>query len=173
MITMRRNNRVISDLTDPDGWTVENNPHPAPPHDRVYPNSDGSGWVVSTDPEYKQWTWQETYQYYVISNDGESEYGDGIKGTSRTIYIGKPSNMKYISANENEYFVAIENHNAFNHDYRIWIACNKETGNMFELVGSSQGKLYTTVLLKRLNTWFKKTFKRRAEFKWDDDSILS
>ena len=40
-----RNNRVISDLEDPDGWTVENNPHPAPAHNRVYPDSDGSHWL--------------------------------------------------------------------------------------------------------------------------------
>lgn len=38
-------NRVISDLEDPDGWTVENNPHPAPTYNRVYPNSDGSHWL--------------------------------------------------------------------------------------------------------------------------------
>ena len=35
---------VISDLEDPDGWTLENNPHPAPDYVRVYPNSDGTHW---------------------------------------------------------------------------------------------------------------------------------
>ena len=42
---MKRNNRVISDLEDPDGWTLENNPRPAPSYLRVYPNHDGSHWT--------------------------------------------------------------------------------------------------------------------------------
>ena len=32
------NNEIIPDLKDPDGWTVENNPHPAPDYVRSYPN---------------------------------------------------------------------------------------------------------------------------------------
>ena len=36
--------KVKSDLEDPDGWTLENNPHPAPDYVRVYPNTDGSHW---------------------------------------------------------------------------------------------------------------------------------
>lgn len=42
---MKRNNRVISDLEDPDGWTVENNPHPAPDYVRLYPEKDGYHWT--------------------------------------------------------------------------------------------------------------------------------
>ena len=34
------NNEIIHDLKDPDGWTVENNPHPAPDYFRLYPNKD-------------------------------------------------------------------------------------------------------------------------------------
>ena len=36
--------RIISDLKDPDGWTKENNPHPAPNYCRVYLDRDGSHW---------------------------------------------------------------------------------------------------------------------------------
>lgn len=36
--------KIISDLKDPDGWTVENNPHPAPKNLRLYPNRDGTHW---------------------------------------------------------------------------------------------------------------------------------
>ena len=39
------NNEVILDLKDPDGWTVENNPHPAPECCRVYNDKDGSNWI--------------------------------------------------------------------------------------------------------------------------------
>jgi len=39
------NNKVIPDLKDPDGWTVENNPHPAPSYMRLYPDRDGSHWT--------------------------------------------------------------------------------------------------------------------------------
>ena len=35
---------VCSDIEDPEGWTVENNPHPAPPMVRVYPDRDGEHW---------------------------------------------------------------------------------------------------------------------------------
>ena len=38
-------NKVISNLQDPDGWTVENNPHPAPDYSRVYPDKDGTHWL--------------------------------------------------------------------------------------------------------------------------------
>ena len=40
-----RNPKIISDLKDPEGWTVENNPHPTPQHLRVYLNTDGSHWT--------------------------------------------------------------------------------------------------------------------------------
>ena len=40
-----RNTKIISDLKDPEGWTLKNNPHPAPSHMRVYPNNDGSHWI--------------------------------------------------------------------------------------------------------------------------------
>ena len=39
------NNEVIPDLKDPDGWTVENNPHPSPEYCRVYNDKDGSNWI--------------------------------------------------------------------------------------------------------------------------------
>ena len=41
---------VRSDLEDPDGWTVENNPRPADETLRVYPDSDGEHWV-----DYFEW----------------------------------------------------------------------------------------------------------------------
>ena len=37
--------KVINDLKDPEGWTRENNPHPAPDYMRLYPNRDGSHWT--------------------------------------------------------------------------------------------------------------------------------
>ena len=39
------NNKTISDLKDPEGWTVENNPHKAPDYCRVYNDKDGSNWI--------------------------------------------------------------------------------------------------------------------------------
>lgn len=42
--------KVITDLEDPDGWTVENNPHPAPSSVRIYPDSNGEYWT-----DYMEW----------------------------------------------------------------------------------------------------------------------
>lgn len=39
------NNEIIPDLKDPDGWTKENNPHPAPDYVRLYPDKDGGHWT--------------------------------------------------------------------------------------------------------------------------------
>ena len=37
--------KVISNLEDPEGWTVENNPHPAPACIRIYPDTNGEHWT--------------------------------------------------------------------------------------------------------------------------------
>lgn len=50
-VTMVKNKRivnpkkVISNLEDPEGWTVENNPHPAPSCIRIYPDTNGEHWT--------------------------------------------------------------------------------------------------------------------------------
>lgn len=41
-----RNHKIISNLQDPEGWTVENNPHPAPNNMRLYHfDKDGKHWL--------------------------------------------------------------------------------------------------------------------------------
>ena len=41
-----RNNKVISDLKDPRGWTLENNPHKPSPNIRLYHfKKDGTHWT--------------------------------------------------------------------------------------------------------------------------------
>ena len=42
---IKNKNMVRSDLEDPEGWTVENNPHPGPDCLRCYPDRDGEHWV--------------------------------------------------------------------------------------------------------------------------------
>lgn len=37
--------KVKSDLEDPDGWTPENNQHPAPSSVRIYPDTNGEHWT--------------------------------------------------------------------------------------------------------------------------------
>mgnify|MGYP006872985394 CR=1 FL=1 len=37
--------KVIENLQDPDGWTVENNPHKAPDYMRMYPDKNGFHWI--------------------------------------------------------------------------------------------------------------------------------
>ena len=65
------NNEIIRDLKDPDGWTVENNPHPAPDYVRSYPNKKNG------------YYWTDYMEYY---GNGEyichqcivrAKYGDG------------------------------------------------------------------------------------------------
>jgi hypothetical protein len=50
--------------------------------------------------------------------------------------------------------------------YIIRISTN--ANNTFTLESKSTGTKYRTVLLKRLNDWFKATYGKRAVFSWGD-----
>ena len=68
---------------------------------------------------------------------------------------------------EGKKFIAmIEKNSGETRDYVIRIQMNNEIANMLTLDGVKTGRMFRTVLLKRLNDWFKETFNKRAQFKW-------
>jgi hypothetical protein len=73
--------------------------------------------------------------------------------------------MYFFSIDGVKYVVTLEKHVDEDHDYLIKISTNKED-MMLDTTGIKKGRLFKTVLLKRLNDWFKDKFNRRAQFKW-------
>jgi len=61
---------VRSDLEDPDGWTVENNPHPPDESMRTYPDSNGEHWA-----DYFEWyDWNKKICHTCLKR---AKYGSG------------------------------------------------------------------------------------------------
>ena len=77
----------------------------------AYPNSNGTGWIRNIDEEYASWpapqtTIKEMYSYY--NYDGKYWLYSVTNGnmSESILDLEKPSNLKYIIANDNPYWVA-------------------------------------------------------------------
>jgi hypothetical protein len=65
-----------------------------------------------------------------------------------------------------KYLAMVEEHSTENTDYVVRITSNNEEAKMLTFDGAKKGRLYKTVLLKRLNDYFKETFGKRYQFSW-------
>jgi hypothetical protein len=57
--------------------------------------------------------------------------------------------------------------------YNIEILKNQHDIAMLSVEGSKSGRLFKSVLLKKLNDWFKEIYCKRAKFVWGQDSQIS
>ena len=65
-----------------------------------------------------------------------------------------------------KHVVTIERNPGENRDYIIRICSSGKDNGMLNMSAVKTGKLFRTVLLKRLNDWYKEKYQKRATFKW-------
>jgi hypothetical protein len=78
--------------------------------------------------------------------------------------VGLP--VYYFHTEGIKHLVTIERSNSENRDYLIKISTSNKDNTMLDMGGIKTGRLFRTVLLKRLNDWYKETYNKRACFKW-------
>jgi hypothetical protein len=84
------------------------------------------------------------------------------------VYVHKVTGLPlyYFNTEGVKHVVTIERNPGENRDYVIKICTSGKDSMMLELSGVKTGKLFRTVLLKRLNDWYKERYQKRARFNW-------
>ena len=84
------------------------------------------------------------------------------------VYVHKVTGLPlyYFHTEGIKHVVTIERNPGENRDYVIKICTSDKDSMMMELSGVKTGKLFRTVLLKRLNDWYKEKYQKRARFNW-------
>jgi hypothetical protein len=104
----------------------------------------------------------------IALNIEESEVHFNFVEPVTDVYVHKVTGLPlyYFNTEGVKHVVTIERNPGENRDYVIKI-CTSDTDNMMlELSGVKTGKLFRTVLLKRLNDWYKEKYQKRARFNW-------
>jgi hypothetical protein len=78
--------------------------------------------------------------------------------------VGLP--VYYFHTEGIKHLVTIERSSSENRDYLIKISTSNKDNTMLDMGSIKTGRLFRTVLLKRLNDWYKETYNKRACFKW-------
>lgn len=67
-----------------------------------------------------------------------------------------------------KYIVSIEKHGSSKSDYVIRIGSPSDSSEAMKIEAVKSGKYFRSVLLKKLNDWYKKKFNKRAKFIWGE-----